>query len=79
MAQAGPLNGVRVGVIGGLGERGDLGGWSIPLVVLGAGSQVVPCFRFQHLRSGIWVLAFLYLLVHGLPQLCMSAVIFSSL
>ena len=38
-----------------------------------------PYFCFQHLRSGSWVLAFLYLVVHHLPPLCMHAVTFSPL
>ena len=41
-----------------------MGGLPTPLVVLYA----VPCFCSQHLRSGSWVLVFLYLIVHNLPN-----------
>ena len=77
---AGLLNGVKVGTDQWIGLEGWLMWSAHPLG--GAVYRVYawyPAFCSWHHRSGNWVLAFLYFIVHNLPQLHMHAVIFSPL
>ena len=76
--QAGLLKRVKVGADFGSGWRGGLGGLPTPWWGCVQESYTAPCFCSWLIRSGSWVLVFLYL-VNNLPQLHMQAVIFSSL
>ena len=74
---AGPLNGVRVG-----SQMGEVGEWLTvvcphPLWCCVQGSCTVSYSCSWHLRRDSWILAFLCVIVHNLPHLCMHAVIFS--
>ena len=68
------------GRIGRLSHSGSLGGSvPTPLVVLCGGILYSTLVLLQDLRNGSWVLAFLYVLVHSLPELSTHVVTFSPL
>ena len=62
-----------VGLAGGVAQVVCL----IPWWYCVRGSCTVPCFCSQHLKSGSWFVAFLYLIVHNFPQLCILSLIAS--
>lgn len=72
-----PLNGMRVGADQWVGVVQVV--CPHPWLCHAQGSCVIPYFCSLHLRSGNLILVFLYPFVHNMPQLCMSAVIFSLL
>ena len=64
---------------GSVGARRGLSGLPTPLWCYVQASCMAPCFCSRNLRSGSWVLAFLYFFVHSLRHLLTHAVIFSLL
>ena len=66
--RAGSLNGMRVGADQWVRLEGWLDDLPIPWWCYVWGSWVVPWFCSQHLRSGSWFVAFLYLIVHNCPN-----------
>ena len=65
---AGPLNGVRVGADQWVGLEGGLRWSAHPLGGAVCRDHVWYLLWLQHLRSGSWVLAFLYPPVHNFPN-----------
>lgn len=75
--RAGLLSGVRVGADPCVQWKGGVGGLPPLWVVLCTGIMGSNLLLFQHLRSGSWVLAPLYCIVHHLSQLHTHAVLLS--